>query len=93
MYFNIETVKTSAHRLGSFHPFFGITFLVCKKEKLPVGKSVPFGINAAEEEFLRAHYKPDITNHLGPQAGLEGGCPVNTPTPDHRALALAGNYP
>jgi hypothetical protein len=62
MYFNIETVKTSAHRLGSFHPFFGITFLVCKKEKLPVGKSVPFGINAAEEEFLRAHYKPDISS-------------------------------
>jgi hypothetical protein len=64
MYLDIESVKEAAERLGSFHPFFGITFLVCKKGDIPVGKSIPFPINAAEETFLRAHYKPDVGSNF-----------------------------
>lgn len=62
MYFDIETVKTAVTRLGKFHPFFGITFLVCKKANLPVGQQMHFGVNAAEEDFLRKYYKPDVAS-------------------------------
>jgi len=64
MHFDIETVKTSIRRLGMFHPFFGITYLVCKKADLPIGRTIPFGINAAEEKFLREHYQPDLESKL-----------------------------
>lgn len=47
-------------RLGVLHPFFGITFLVCKKRKLPVGRMVSLPINNAEEQFLRNYYHPDL---------------------------------
>lgn len=60
MYIDFEVVKACLDQLRAFHPFFGITFLVCKKGNLPVGRSVSFPINAGEEEFLRAHYKPDL---------------------------------
>jgi predicted ATPase len=62
MFIDFQTVKSSLGHLREFHPFFGITFLVCKKARLPVGKSTSFSINTAEENFLKSHYKPDISS-------------------------------
>jgi predicted ATPase len=62
MFIDFKIVQRSLEHLRSFHAFFGITFLVCKKAQLPVGKSTPFGINAAEDAFLKTHYKPDIAS-------------------------------
>jgi hypothetical protein len=61
MFIDIQIVKRSLEHL-SFHPFFGITFLVCKKACLPVGKSTSFEINTEEETFLKTHFKPDISS-------------------------------
>ena len=58
MYIRQDIVMRAIERLGALHPFFGITFLVCKQGKLPVGKMVAFPINNAEEQFLREHYHP-----------------------------------
>jgi hypothetical protein len=60
LYFRQELVLQSLERLSNVHPFFGITFLVCKQERLPVGKMRPFAINAAEQEFLQEYYHPDM---------------------------------
>lgn len=62
MYIATETVVSSVERLRQFHPFFGITFLVCKTHNLPVGKAVHFPINDEEKRFLQRFYKPDFAS-------------------------------
>jgi hypothetical protein len=59
MFLRQEIVMEAVDRLSAFHPFFGITFLVCKQRELPVGKMASIPINNAEEDFLRDHYHPD----------------------------------
>ena len=59
MYIAFSRVEECLERLRRFHPFFGGTFLVCKAEKLPIGRAISFPINNKEERFFRAHYKPD----------------------------------
>jgi hypothetical protein len=60
MYVTLELIRRALSELSDLHPFFGITFLVCKKGQLPVGSMTNFPINKAEEDFLREHYKPDV---------------------------------
>lgn len=60
MHIAFSLVEESLARLRAYHPFFGITFPVCKKGKLPVGKMVHFPINGREEEFLGTYYKPNL---------------------------------
>ena len=60
MHLRQEIVMRAVEHLGVLHPFFGITFLVCKKQNLPVGKKVSIPINNAEEQFLREYYHPDL---------------------------------
>ncbi len=52
MFIGFGQVERSLERLRNFHPFFGITFLVCKQAKMPVGKTIRIPINAKEDEFL-----------------------------------------
>jgi len=59
MYISLDQVKQSLEVLESFHPFFGITFLVCKLKNLPVGSTVEFPADAEEREFMEKYYKPD----------------------------------
>jgi hypothetical protein len=72
-----ETVVASIGQLRPFHPFFGITFLVCKKAKLPVGKKAHFNIDDTTNRFLQAFYKPDYTSahffHPFETSGSKGG--------------------
>lgn len=60
MYFRQEIVLEALKRLDQVHPFFGIGFLVCKQQELPVGRMVPFGFGHAEEAFLREYYRPNL---------------------------------
>ena len=59
MFLDFEVVRRSLNELSAFHPFFGITFLVCKLDKLPIGTSRNFEINTQERNFLDRFYKPD----------------------------------
>src|SRR5438477_10153669 len=62
MYLRPEIVRQSIDQLAHLHPFFGITFLVCKMGKLPVGNSQPFSVNNLEEEFLGQYYRPNLNS-------------------------------
>jgi len=64
MYLPIELIRRALSELSDIHPFFGITYLVCKQGELPVGKMTSFPINRAEEDFLRLHYKPDLKSEF-----------------------------
>ena len=62
MYLALDLVRRALLELRDVHPFYGITYLVCKKAKLPVGASVHFAINKAETDFLNLHYKPNLSS-------------------------------
>src|SRR6185503_2519038 len=51
-------VKESLKRLEAVQPFFGLTFLVFKKNQLPVDSTFEFPINAEDKKFLDEYYKP-----------------------------------
>ena len=59
MFLKIEQIRESLEPLKFLHPFYGITFLVCKKAPLPVGGTIQFPINARETEFLNEYFKPE----------------------------------
>lgn len=59
MYLRQELVMEAVERLGVFHPFFGVTFLVCKQRNLPIGQMTSIPINSDEEKFLQINYHPD----------------------------------
>jgi hypothetical protein len=60
MYLPHPLIRQALSELSDIHPFFGITYLVCKQGQLPIGNMTNFPINKAEEDFLRVHYKPDL---------------------------------
>ena len=62
MFLSIDQIQRSLANLQSIHPFYGTTFLACKKEGLPVGRAVPFFIGAVETQFLDEYYRPDSTS-------------------------------
>lgn len=59
MFLSIDRIKDSLEHLKSVHPFYGITFLACKKNRLPVGKAIEFPISTYETELLDEYYRPD----------------------------------
>lgn len=60
MFLNKETIARGLDELKRVHPFFGITYLVCKKGQLPIGKMMSFPISKEEENLLKEWYKPDV---------------------------------
>ena len=59
MYFTQEHVREALSRLKSFHPFFGMDFLVAKLGNLPIDSTKAFSYDGKVDEFLRQYYKPD----------------------------------
>jgi hypothetical protein len=64
MFLNISQIEEALTRLKSIHPFYGIVFLVCKRENLPVGDPIPFPISTKETEFLEQYYKPNRSSEF-----------------------------
>jgi hypothetical protein len=72
MYLSISYVIESIKRLGAIHPFYGITFLTCKANSIPVGKQIEFSMDNSNKIFMdRVHsiypaskyyYQPYISN-------------------------------
>src|SRR5437762_3566809 len=42
MFFTLGQIKEALKHLESVHPFFGLTYLVFKKNKLPIGTTIEF---------------------------------------------------
>ena len=59
MFFSRHVIENSLFELEKVHPFFGISFLVFKQAKLPIGRMEEIKINHLEEQFLQEYYRPD----------------------------------
>ncbi|MEA5058963.1 MAG: ATP-binding protein [Candidatus Pelethousia sp.] len=57
MYLSTDYILTAIRRLSNVHPFYGITFLSCKKNNLPVGKKVDFPMDSNTRAFLEEVHK------------------------------------
>ncbi|MBH2018695.1 MAG: ATP-binding protein [Burkholderiales bacterium] len=62
MYFTPFQIVNSIHALRDIHPFYGITFLACKKDGLPVGSTIVFPLDAKTDKFLQTYH------HLNPRS-------------------------
>lgn len=59
MFLTLSAVAIAMQELQGVHPFFGISYLVFKRNRTPVGYAAPLPINKLEEEFLDEFFKPD----------------------------------
>lgn len=60
MYFSSNTIVNAIERLRKdVHPFFGITYLACKRIDLPVGECAEIKLDSHTLDFLNAHHKID----------------------------------
>ena len=57
MFFSTAQIIETVEELGLIHPFFGITFLTCKKASLPVGKKIEFPMDQKTLRFLEEHHR------------------------------------
>ena len=60
MFIRQQYVADAVENLSRVHPFFGITFLVCKLARLPVGSTTSLPINTEEQNFLDRYYHPNL---------------------------------
>ena len=73
MFISISQIEKSIEELGKFHPFFGITFLTCKKARLPIGRKVDFFLDAKTKEFMEQHHHiaPDSEYYFQPYKSVK----------------------
>ena len=57
MYFSAEQIRHAITELGRVHPFFGITFLACKKENLPIGTTMQFHLGKVTKQHMDNHHR------------------------------------
>ena len=64
-YLSESAIYWSINELSkNVHPFFGITFLVCKKLKLPVGKTMTIKLDGLTKEYLSRHHRTDSKSNF-----------------------------
>ena len=56
-YFSSAQIEESLRALQPYNAFFGITFLVLKRAKVPVGRKRRLHLDAANKRFLEQHYR------------------------------------
>lgn len=60
MFFSAGQIARSIAALVNVHPFHGITFLVCKKEGLPIGSTTNnFSLDSKTASFLEKYHRVD----------------------------------
>src|SRR5881275_2728196 len=62
MFLGLSQIKDALENLKAIHPFYGLTFLACKRERLPIGQAIPFQISVHETALLDQYYRPQITS-------------------------------
>ncbi len=63
MYLTPKLLEWAIKSLGNnCHPFLGITFLVCKKEELPVGEQVDLKLDSRTKYHLLNHHSLDLNS-------------------------------
>jgi hypothetical protein len=64
MFLTLEHITQALENLKSVHPFYGMTFLACKREALPIGRAIPFPIANHETALLDKYYRPEETSEF-----------------------------
>lgn len=59
MYLSAAQIAHSIAELIKVHPFHGITFLVCKKAGLPIGKSIELPMDTETFSFMQENHRLD----------------------------------
>jgi hypothetical protein len=62
MFLSLDQIQESLGKLQAIHPFYGTTFLACKRANLPVGRMVSFPISTVETQILDDFYRPDVSS-------------------------------
>ena len=57
MYISAQLLLRAISELKRVHPFHGITFLVCKRRKLPIDDPTMFAMDALTREHMNDHHK------------------------------------
>jgi hypothetical protein len=52
MFLSLDYVITAINNLSTIHPFYGITFLSCKKNNLPVGNEIEYSMDSNTRALL-----------------------------------------
>ena len=52
MYLSLNYILAAIKKLNNVHPFIGITFLSCKRNHLPVGKTMEYPMDQKNKEFM-----------------------------------------
>ena len=52
IYLSTEYILSAIKQLSAVHTFLGITFLTCKREKLPIGKPIDFPMDSKTKQFM-----------------------------------------
>jgi hypothetical protein len=61
MFVSIEQIEQSLGRLEQVHPFFGMSFLVFKRQEIPIGTTEEFVFARAAADLLETYYKASET--------------------------------
>ena len=56
-YLSLEQVRESARRLSAFHVFFGTTFLVLKRNEVPIGSTSRLSLDAENKAHLDKYFR------------------------------------
>lgn len=74
MFLKPNIVLESINILNSVHPFFGITYLTCKKNDLPINKEIAISIDNCNKDFLNKYHKlcPDTSFYFQPYSSNSG---------------------
>ena len=68
MYLTAEYIMTAIKKLSAIHPFYGITYLSCKKNNLPIGTRIDFPMDRYTRLFMEEVHKinPSSTFYYQP---------------------------
>lgn len=68
LYISLEYILSSIQQLKNVHTFIGITFLTCKKNKLPIGKPITFPMDNNTKLFMDDVHKicPSSSHYFQP---------------------------
>ena len=57
MYISADYILSAIRQISRLHSFIGITFLTCKKNQLPIGKSIEYPMDKLTKKFMLTHHK------------------------------------
>jgi hypothetical protein len=51
MYLSVQDIVLAIERLKQINPFYGITYLACKRKKIPIGDTINFSMDNLTKKF------------------------------------------